>query len=247
METSIDLTDGTAESSMTIAALSPVTHSRRRVNSLIQSVELSAAERQTATISLPLPQELVWATELDWSPEDRNQAQNFLSNFGEVKEQFQAAPKEFIGNLSKRFSGVAFDAFGSRTRLGRNGEAVNPLKEIFFNGVSNRTFNFSWRLFPKNAAQATQYRDVIRALNVAAHPDIADNSGGGLFEIPNHFTVSFSGVILPTIKNCVCTSIIDNFTANGVPRFQKDGNPSFVEFSMTLTELEIPLKQDWEG
>lgn len=200
------------------------------------------ATKTTTAATLPLPEELLYSSQLDWSIEGQSIVQALASDY--LTGDNVPTKGEITNVLLKRILAQAGSAFGVKSALQRQGVATDPLKEIFFSGANNRSFTWNWKLAPKNAKEATTIEEMIKALQVAATPS---SKQFGLFNIPDEFHVTFpSKLKLPKIKPCVCNEISVNYFDGGKARFQKDGHPSFIMLTMQLTELEIPLKKDFQ-
>lgn len=129
--------------------------------------------------------------------------------------------------------------------------AYNPFREAIFRGVSNRSFNFSWNLFPRNQRDCETIQQILHVLKFQSMPAITPDSL--LFEYPGEFTINFysknvNGAFvenpnLPKIGFCVCSGIDTNFTSNGIFSALKNGHPVDVVLTLQFTEIEIVTKQ----
>lgn len=193
--------------------------------------------------TLPFPDRFVYPNDLDWSIEDRSVIQKIgadVINNGIEDVDVGTAASNIIG----RTLNSATDVFGTREAARNRGIANDPLKEIFFQGSQNRTFQFEWRLYPLNSGEAVQIDNFIRSMKISILPQSA---GLGLLRIPDEVLITFpSDLRLPPIKPAVCNSFSVDYTGEGKPRFQKDGYASFIRLSMSITEIEVAKREDFQ-
>jgi hypothetical protein len=207
---------------------------------------LIAPRTPETVMTLQLPLELRIASEFDWSFDERNFLQFLVgqSNSNKSMDTINEKPEAVFSGLAQRISVAATSAFGSEVAYRNAGYALAPLKEIFFNGNGNRTFQWSWDVFPKNKREADSIMVLSDRINEEAHPSMQDV---GVYQIPNEFEIEWINCKLPKISTCACTAFDANFTASGAPRFNEDGNPAFVRISMAFTEIGIQTRNTLEN
>jgi len=209
-------------------------------------VQLTLGERQSLgtnlIATLPIPDQMQFSSDWNWSVEDRSIVQNLVSNVGDLRgssfEDFQKA----ITNIAGRTAIRAGDLFGTRSAGQNLGVAQNTLKEIFFDGVQNRTFTWEWKFAPRSPQEYVRTKEFIALTKRAASPE---KTAGALFRIPDSFRISFNDIDLPVIKECACTNISDNYSDSGMIRIHSDGNPAFINLAMTFTEIDINDRNDF--
>lgn len=242
MEKSFDLSREEDKSSMTITSISPV---RTAISDITSTdIVLTTPERVNVVATMPLPEQLApYVSDLDWSVEERSPIQALGANMSDSFDKTLSNLGATAASVLKRITIDATDAFGSRSIAERRyGIAVDPLKEIFFNGISNRTYSFSWKFQPKNSTESKTLMDMIKELEAAIQPKKLDL---GLFRIPDRFEIEFAEDLnLPSITSVVCTNISTDYSAAGSPRFFKDGNPAFVNLSLSFTEIEVRAEEE---
>jgi len=124
----------------------------------------------------------------------------------------QAANVPLGGSLTR-------DAVFARTR----GEILNQNVELLFNGVTLRSFKFSFKLTPRNEDEALQIKLIINAFkqNMAAKSGGIDGTGNGTFlGTPNVFELFYKRgntrhPFLHSFKQCVLTEMSVNYTGEG--------------------------------
>ena len=209
--------------------------------------DLTAGTRElSSTVTLPMPNELSQKSAFDWSIEDRSLLQDYIGNLNgdQSARDVSNNPAAAIMNMLIR-GAASFDIIGARTTIQNAGFGINPLREIFFDGLSNRTFSWSWDLYPRNSSEAESIMKMIKKIRIDAHPE---KFSTGLNIIPAEFEISWVNAKLPKIYKCVCTSFDADYADGGAARFFRDGFPSFMKLSASFTEIEIldrlTLEQD---
>lgn len=204
----------------------------------ITSGNVTATRQLSATITLPLPKELEFASSFDWSLEDRSLLSNAIGNLNAPNSSRAVTdnPMTTIQSVLMRSVINGTSALGGESLARNAGYAVQPLKEIFFNGLSNRTFSWSWEFRPKNAQEANSINQLMRKIRIDAHPE---KLAFGLYALPNEFEITWLNCKLPKIKTCICTSVPEDYAAIGEPRFFEDGNPAFTRMQLSFSEIEI--------
>lgn len=125
---------------------------------------------------------------------------------------------------------------------------TNPFREVFFESIDFRTFNFRYKFFPKNKSESDRVQNIINTFKFHMHPEL---SASGLFYIyPSEFEIRYfyrdrENKHFNKISTCVLTDMQVEYGGEQFSSF-RDGSP--VEYTMTLTfrELEILTKDQIE-
>lgn len=128
-----------------------------------------------------------------------------------------------------------------------NGEALNPISELLFNGIDHRTFSYQFTLYPKNEAETKLAQDLIKFFKANMTPQIAPNTMAMVLRYPNYFKIRylFRGKENPFINKiamCVLTNCSVNYQDNS-PAFHRDGSPAAYTLSLQFREIE-PIYRD---
>jgi hypothetical protein len=128
--------------------------------------------------------------------------------------------------------------------IGRNnGVANNPHLEMFFKSVDFRSFNFDFKLAPRNPPEAREIQKIVNFLKYASAPHYKNGEGGIYFAYPYVFDVSFFNESQThKIARSALTAITVNHTAAGVNTTFYDNFPAETSLNLTFTELEIMHK-----
>ncbi len=147
-----------------------------------------------------------------------------------------------LANLPGQLSGLA-DIRGAVSAATRT--SINPFKEVLFEAVNFRTFNFSTRFMPVSRSEALNVKNIIDTFKKYMHPTLSENK---LFFIyPADFEISymFNGSTNPyfhRIAPCALTDMDVTYGGDIMSSF-KDGVPTEVNLTLQFTEKEI-LTQD---
>jgi len=123
--------------------------------------------------------------------------------------------------------------------------SLNPFKEVIFEAVDFRAFNFKYRFFPKSKQEAENVEKIIRLFKFHMHPDLSSNK---LFFIyPSEFEIAYffenkENTYFHKIKPCVLESMDISYGGEQFSSF-KDGIPTEVNMTLTFRETEILTKR----
>ena len=129
------------------------------------------------------------------------------------------------------------------------GVAINPGKQIIFDGIDFRTFAFSFTFSPASIGESNVVHDIVRTFKYHAAPTVGTGVGAAFFTPPSSFTIEYlynggnnggSNIYLNKIAECVLESITVNYGPNGIwSAFNNTGAPTQVTLSLSFKELEI--------
>jgi len=131
----------------------------------------------------------------------------------------------------------------AKQELRNKGVAVNPNTELYFQDVGLRSFNFSFRLAPKNYTDSLMAQQIVRTFEEMAHPDPKERL---LLEYPDECIITFfeDGVPndhIPAINRCVIKSF--NHTYNAESTWLENGYPGMIDISITFQEIAVNTKR----
>ena len=148
---------------------------------------------------------------------------------------------------------LAQEAIGIQGLLSRaSGAILNPNLELLFSGPQLRPFNFTFRLSPRDAPEATQVRKIIRFFKQNMAVRTAKNN---LFlKAPHVFGIQYqvsdtddSHKSLNRIKNCALLSCDVDYTPDGTYMTFNDPARTLTSYQLSLrfSELEPVLDEDY--
>lgn len=137
------------------------------------------------------------------------------------------------------------------------GVVVNPRKEQMFQGVSFRSFDFKFNLFPRTKQEAETAASLIKMFRFHAYPELSAN--GAFLNFPSEFGIKFMSVDLtdaenpsppdenknlPRLHRCFLEKIDTNYTPDEIYRSFADGSPIRVEISLSFKESQYVTRND---
>lgn len=117
---------------------------------------------------------------------------------------------------------------------------TNPFREVMFESVDYRSFNFRYRFFPKSQLETDKIRDIIDLFKRHMHPEITNNK---LFYIyPSEFQIAYYykndvNKYLHNFATCVLTDMQVEYGGDQFATFE-NGAPVEIGLSLTFREVE---------
>lgn len=133
------------------------------------------------------------------------------------------------------------------------GGIPNPYMTMLFKGVDPRAFEFSFKFYPHNEAEAMVIHAIIKAFRGDALPPGAQSYNPVALGYPKEFEVEYmmAGISHPWLhkfKRSVITKIDVDYTGAGMWSCSTQTQfPTYIVLNMTFTELEIVLRGDVEA
>ena len=193
----------------------------------------------------------------DWDTAELGLADDLIStkdnqhiSASDVYKSMGVSALQNLGQMTQDFTGLSIlNAASLKSRM-----AINPHKEVIFNGLGFRHFTFKFRFTPTSEAEAVNVDNIIRAFKFYASPEIDPAYAGRAWIYPAEFDIQYysngaENLFLNKISTCALTDININYTGVGHwaafrPAASIQGNPSVcTELSLTFTELEILQKR----
>jgi hypothetical protein len=148
-----------------------------------------------------------------------------------------------IAALNRYFAAQAVNIFGANVTpdqlLARSsGQIFNPNMELLFNGVTLRSFRFSFKMTPRDENESLQIKSIIRSLK----KNMAPKSGGNFLSTPNIFELVYrkgnrDHPFLHKFKQCALTDMSVNYTGENVYATYADGTPISMVMDLSFKEL----------
>jgi len=129
------------------------------------------------------------------------------------------------------------------------GKAVNPLKFQLFEGVSFRTYSYTFNLRPKNADDAQSIQEIIHAFKLSALPGTTGEANR-IYTFPNEWAIRFRGpfkdhIDYPLVS--VCTGVEVNYTDGQSFSTFIDGAPTSVGLTLNFTETSTLTRDKYKS
>lgn len=116
---------------------------------------------------------------------------------------------------------------------------------VHYAGPQFRTFEFSFSLKPKNAADQNTIRRIVRFLKAGSYPALLDSGGiGRVYEIPLFFKIKFmaNGTEMQhmhKIGMCALTGLSVKFGGDRFQTFASTNDPVQTDISMSFKEVSL--------
>lgn len=122
---------------------------------------------------------------------------------------------------------------------------TNPFREVFFEGVDYRQFNFRYRFLPKNANESKAVKGIIDTFKLHMHPELAAN--GYFYLYPSEFEIVYyynnqENNYFNKIAPCALTDMTVEYGGEQFASFA-DGSPAEISLTLSFRELELLTKE----
>lgn len=151
--------------------------------------------------------------------------------------------------ITKTLAAQAASVFGGNVTANQllareSGSIINPNLELLFNGVSLRSFKFSFKMTPRDSAEKDNIREIIYTLKKT----MAAKSAGFFLTSPNVYELSYrkgngEHPFLHKFKTCALTDMSVNYTGEGIYATYSDGAPISLIMDLSFKEL-FPIYED---
>lgn len=224
--------------------------------------ERQEKEASIATITLPIPSNLIDTNLVNWKNDDLDAIKGYFagsatrvmgsgSDIGnqlgrEVRGLGNIASKQGDALKSIITAGIVRQLLDVPTILTRStGAVLNQNTELLFDGPGLRSFSFSFKMTPRDQRESIAVKKIIRTLKQGM---AVKRAVDGLFlSTPNIFRITFyystqdgnpkKHPFLPTLKLCALQNMSVNYMPDG--SYMTYGDGSMVAYDMTLNFGEI--------
>jgi len=123
---------------------------------------------------------------------------------------------------------------------------TNPFREVFFEGVDYRKFNFKYKFMPQNHDEVKKVYDIIDTFKEHMHPEL---SAGGYFYIyPSEFEIKYyynnlENGYFNKITSCALTDMSVEYGGEQFASFA-DGAPTEINISLSFRELDLQTREN---
>ena len=185
-------------------------------------------------------------------PNDDNIFEKFTSVMKKVGASVvtQDAGKVFTKNLASKAANIPFNGNLSLGQVlaRESGEILNPNMELLFNGVTLRSFRFSFKMTPRDVPEAENIRYIINTLKRTMAP----RGSGTFLQTPNMYQLTYKKGVeihpyLNMFKQCFLTDMAVNYTGEGVYATYNDGSPISYNLDLSFKEIEPVYSGDYNN
>jgi hypothetical protein len=122
---------------------------------------------------------------------------------------------------------------------------TNPFREVLFESVDYRTFNFRYAFFPKSSTESNRISDIIQLFKTHMHPEISDNRF--FYMHPSEFEIKYyykdkGNPYLHSFATCALTGLEVEYGGEQFSTFE-NGAPTEIGLSLTFREIEQVTSQ----
>lgn len=172
----------------------------------------------------------------------------------------------FLRTLASQAANVAGGNLTASQLLSRqSGNIINPNMELLFDGVTLRSFKFSFKMTPRNGKEAEEIKKIIRLLKKTMSPGLGGTKGPNNTKVaenfylntPNLYQLSYmrgraAHPFLHKFKPCFLTDMSVNYTGEGTYAVYGDsadgggGTPISMIMDLGFKEVEPIYADDYE-
>jgi len=150
--------------------------------------------------------------------------------------------------------GTAAKALGTSTSIDQirggasalTGLSINPFLAVLFDSPEFRSYNFSWKLFPRSEQESLTVKEIIKKFQRNTLPELTE-SPGLFYKYPSIVDIAINtpdkSEHLFQFKKAVIESFNVNYNAGNSPAFFRGTSASAaIEITMNIKEIEL-----WSG
>ena len=125
-------------------------------------------------------------------------------------------------------------------------KAFNPRIEFLYTATAPRTFQYTFKMIPRNVKEAEEIVKITKAFKIHSAPAVS--SDGNILSFPNQFEIEYSSYsrknnYLNSISTCVLNSMGVDYNTEGSMQFMradKNGaSPMTTTITLNFTETEL--------
>lgn len=216
-------------------------NSVRYSDDTLNGIVASAVEKTTAVMTADYGQGLTGMA--------NKTLENMRTQFGSFFDENAGPVKDLI---IRALAAQSVNIFGGNVTpdqiLARQqGDIFNPNMELLFNGVTLRSFKFSFKMTPRSEDEGKQVKSIIKTLKKNMAPNYIDTK---FLKTPNVFELKYKKgpndhPFLHRFKQCALTDININYTGENVYATYGDATPVSMIMDLTFKELEPIYQQDY--
>jgi len=122
---------------------------------------------------------------------------------------------------------------------------TNPFREVLFDSVDYRTFNFRYRFLPKDPKESIAVKKIIDKFKLHMLPELSKDEFFYIY--PSEFEIQYffkskENLYFNKIASCALTDLQVDFGGDRFSTFE-NGAPTEVNLTLTFRELELMNKQ----
>ena len=168
---------------------------------------------------------------------------------------------DVIGGAVNDAAKNAFPADAIQTAFEQSlGTAPNPNPSVAFHGPELRQFQFSWTFFPTSKEESDNVSNIVKLLKRSSLPRNTLSNSSSILDYPDMVQMNFfpwdangkgpwfhSDDSIIKMKKCVMNSVDVDYSPSNAHGFFKNNAPVAVKITISLSEIEYMLSNDWGG
>ena len=237
-------------------------------------------ENPLGFIFLPIPENIQDSNAVSWGDDSINglaaagvgaikgtmESGNFIKGATEQAKKFGEGTFGALGDKSTQdltssfFASKAVNVLGGNTTLDgvlarSSGQIINPNLELLFNGVTLRSFSFSFDLAPRDERESDTIKRMLRIFkqNMQAKKSSDGGNASGLFlRSPNIFQLNYktgrrNHNFLHKFKPMALLNMAVNYTGGGTYATYDDTTPVHMKLDLSFQELNPVYSEDYDS
>ena len=165
--------------------------------------------------------------------------ESFKNNGGELGTAFALQ----LAKIPSMLPGFGSAGLGDIAQLSAKVK-TNPFREVFFEGVDYRQFNFRYKFMPKDKAESQAVYNIIQTFKEHMHPELS--KGGYFYIYPSEFEIVYyyknqENPYFNRITQCALTDMVVDYGGEQFASFA-DGSPTEINMTLSFRELELLTK-----
>ena len=213
--------------------------------------------RTSTSIALYMPESIQSSYKASWSSTDLGITGSVIDAWSGSGDLTTAAAWEEIGQAVATNAGEVAKMTGIKTLNAvtpfnikdayqlSNAIVENPYTEVMFKGIDNRSFEYSFKMIPRNASEQATIKEIVNTLKFHRAPEKKLNGSNLYWSYPSTFDISFlksdgnENEWLFKHSTCAMTNLDIKQGGDGYYSSYKDGSPFYTTINMSFIELEI--------
>jgi hypothetical protein len=202
--------------------------------------------RLADVISLAMQEKPVVSYGVNYQDKDMGILGGFLTddsvsgpNLGSVTQSALLQASSIVGLLP----GMGQASPADIIQLGAKAK-TNPFREVFFEGIDYRKFNFRYKFMPRTLDESKRVLDIITTFKQHMHPELASN--GYFYVYPSEFEIMYcygqqQNTYFNKIAQCALTDMSVEYGGEQFSSFN-NGAPTEINLTLSFRELELVTK-----
>ena len=218
------------------------------------------------SIYLPMPEQLLDSTSLKIAGTELGSAGNAFAKIsntfarGDIVNSIsnalknidtQAVASTMVSKAAKEILSAVPGLQGAQQGIEAGlGATFNPYAALTFEGVNIKTYTWNWVLSPRTTTETTILQTIIRKLKINSLPNYKNFGklkGRAFLGYPNVCLPIITGVDTLVMKPTMISNINVDYAGAGELAFLEGGNPAAVKIEITLQEMQIWTREDYNG